>query len=53
VLFVVLPAEAPLSPAELRTVEAFAELLTQVVANQSRIAELEHRLAAIAALTAS
>jgi len=49
VLFAVLPADAPVEP---RTVESFAELLAQAVAARSRIAELEHRLAAIAALTA-
>ena len=43
VLFVVLPAEAPPSPAELRTVEACAELLALDVADRSRIAELERQ----------
>jgi hypothetical protein len=51
VLFVVLPAVAAPLSGELRTVEAFAELVTQVVLDRSRISALEHRLAAIAALT--
>lgn len=49
VLFAVLPTGASV---EMRTVEASAELLTQTVAAQSRITELERRLSAIAALTA-
>ena len=53
VLFVVLPAEAPPSPAELRTVEACAELLALTVAARSRIAELERTVATIAGLTAA
>ena len=53
VLFVVLPAESPPSPVELRTVEACAELLALTVAAQSRIAELERTVATIAGLTAA
>jgi hypothetical protein len=52
VLFVVLAAETPPSPAELRTVEAFADLLALTVADRTRISALEQRLSAIAALTA-
>ena len=53
VLFVVLPAESPPSPVELRTVEACAELLALTVAARSRIAELERTVATIAGLTAA
>ena len=53
VLFVVLPAASPPSPAELRTVEACAELLALTVAARSRIAELERTVATIAGLTAA
>jgi hypothetical protein len=53
VLFVVLAAEAPPSPAELRTVEACAELLALTVAARTRIAELERTVATIAGLTAA
>jgi hypothetical protein len=52
VLFVVLPAASPPSPAELRTVEACAELLAQAVAAQRRITDLEQRLSAITTLAA-
>jgi hypothetical protein len=52
VLFVVLPTEAPPSPAELRSVDGFAKLLALTVADRTRIGELEHRLTAIATLTA-
>jgi hypothetical protein len=51
VLFAVLPAEAH-AAAELRTVDAFAELLALTVADRSRIGELEHTIATVAALTA-
>jgi len=53
VLFLVLPAGSPPSPAELRTVEACAELLALTVAARSRIAELERTVATIAGLTAA
>jgi hypothetical protein len=52
VLFVVVAAETPPTPAELRTVDAFAELLALTIADRSRINALEHRLAAIATLAA-
>jgi hypothetical protein len=52
VLFVVRGGEDPLSAGDLRTVDAFAEMLTQTVAARSRIAELEQRLSAIADLVA-
>ena len=43
----------PSSPAELRTVEACAELLALTVAARTRIAELERTVATIAGLTAA
>lgn len=49
VLFVV--RVAPPLPGELRTVGAFAELVTLMVADRARITDLEHRLARIASLT--
>ncbi|MBV9921757.1 MAG: hypothetical protein JOY78_13015, partial [Pseudonocardia sp.] len=52
VLFVVLAAETPPSPAEVRTVEAFAELLALTIADRTRTSALERRLSAIAALAA-
>jgi hypothetical protein len=53
VLFLVLPAErAPLS-SELQTLDAFAELLAVVVAERSRITDLECRLSRVAALTSA
>jgi len=52
VLFVVLAAETPPSAAELRAVDAFAELLALTIADRSRISALEHRLSAIAKLAA-
>ncbi len=53
VLFLVLPAErAPLS-GELQTLDAFAELLAVLVAERSRITELECRLSRIATLTSA
>jgi hypothetical protein len=48
VLFVVRGGEDPLSPGDLRSVDAFAELLASTVADRLRIGELERRLAAIA-----
>jgi excisionase family DNA binding protein len=50
VLFLVSPEGRDLLPGELRVVDAFQELVTVVVADQRRIADLEHRLARIAAL---
>jgi hypothetical protein len=52
VLFVVLAAETPPSAAELRAVDAFAELLALTIADRSRISALEHRLSTIATLAA-
>jgi excisionase family DNA binding protein len=53
VLFLVLPTErAPLS-GELQTLDAFAELLAVVVAERSRITDLECRLSRVAALTSA
>ena len=50
-LFVVLPAErAPLS-GELQTLDAFGELLALVVADRSRMTDLECRLARVASLS--
>jgi excisionase family DNA binding protein len=50
-LFVVLPAERAPLPGELRTLDAFGELLALVVADRSRMTDLEYRLARVAALT--
>jgi hypothetical protein len=50
VLFVVLAVETPPTPAELRTVEAFAELLALTIADRSRISALEDRLARVVAI---
>ena len=47
------PPVASCSPAELRTVEAFGDLLALTVAARSRIAELERTVATIAGLTAA
>jgi GAF domain len=51
VLFVVRGTEDPLSPGDLRAVDAFAELLAATVADRTRIGELEYAMATIAALT--
>ena len=50
-LFVVRAARAA-AAGELRTVGAFAELVTLMVADRARISELEHAMATIAALAA-
>lgn len=50
-LFVVLPADRAPLPGELRTLAAFGELVALVVADRSSIAELECRLARVAAMT--
>ena len=52
VLFVVRATLPPL-PGELRTLEAFADLVTLSVADRALITDLEHRLARIADLTTS
>ncbi|HEY0813301.1 MAG TPA: helix-turn-helix domain-containing protein [Pseudonocardia sp.] len=52
-LFVVLPVERAPLPGELRTLEGFAELLALVVADRSRMTDLECRLARVATLTCS
>jgi excisionase family DNA binding protein len=51
VLFLVLPAERTPLSGELQTLDAFAELLAVVVAERSRITDLECRLSRVAALT--
>jgi excisionase family DNA binding protein len=51
VLFLVRPAGREFLPAELRVVDAFADLIGTVVADRLRVARLEQRLARIAALT--
>ena len=51
VLFLVRPPGRELLPGELRTVDAFGDLLATLVQDQQRIARLEHRLAQIAALS--
>jgi excisionase family DNA binding protein len=50
-LFVVLPAERAPLPSELRTLDAFGELLALVVGDRSRMTGLECRLARVAALS--
>ena len=51
VLFVVTPHTHELVPAELRVLEAFAEMMAVVVEDRSRITELSCRLARIGLLT--
>jgi hypothetical protein len=50
-LFVVLPAERAPLPGQLQTLDAFGELLALVVADRSRMTDLECRLARVAALS--
>lgn len=49
-LFVVTPANRALLPGEARIIDAFADLIATVVAEQLRITQLERRLAQIATL---
>ncbi|QJY46146.1 MerR family transcriptional regulator [Pseudonocardia broussonetiae] len=51
-LFVVTRSERGLPPAELRIVEAFGRIVASLVAAQLRVADLERRLARIAAVAA-
>lgn len=51
-LFVVLPAERVPLPGDLRTLDAFGELLALVVADRARITDLECRMARVAATAA-
>lgn len=51
VLFLLTPIDRELRTGELRVVDAFTELITTVVDDQRRIAELEGRLTQIAALS--
>jgi hypothetical protein len=46
------PPRPPPSPAELRTVDAFAELLAATIADRSRISALEDRLTRVAEIAA-